>query len=451
LTNRLVDGLVRTPVDPASLAAFRILFGLVMTTAVVRFMALGWVDEFYVRPAFHFTWDLLPWIRPLPGPLMHLLFAALAISALGVALGFQYRACAALFFLGFTYVEAIDKTTYLNHYYLVSLLSGLLIVLPAHRAWSVDAWRRPALATRTIPSSVLTLLRFQVAAVYVFAGLAKLNADWIVEAQPLRIWLAARSDLPIIGPMLAQLWVAYAFSWCGAAYDLTIVFSLIWQRTRAMAYVTVILFHAMTAVLFPIGMFPWIMIAVTSIFFPPDWPRRLLPGGGDRRPTEPATLYAPPRGVIAWLALYAAIQIAIPLRAYWPGTDPEWTGRGFNFAWRVMLIEKAGSAEFFADQPSTGRHWQVRARDYVTGRQEQMMAQDPYMVRTLARHIARDFEARGVPGVEVRVDAFASLNGRPAQRLIDPTVDLAGPLPADWILPRGRACPANVYGCIVHN
>ena len=215
----------------------------------------------------------------------------------------------------------------------------------------------------------MNLLRFQVAVVYVFAGLAKLNADWMVEAQPLRIWLAARSDLPIIGPLLTQLWVAYAFSWCGAAYDLTIVFFLIWRRTRAMAYVTVILFHVMTSVLFPIGMFPWIMIAVTSIFFPADWPRRLLPGGAGRQPTEPATLYVTPRPVIALLALYAAIQVAIPMRAYWPGADPEWTGRGFNFAWRVMLIEKAGSTEFFAYQPSTGRRWQVRARDYVTDRQ----------------------------------------------------------------------------------
>ena len=41
--------------------------------------------------------------------------------------------------------------------------------------------------------------------VYVFAGLAKLNADWLLDAQPLRIWLAARSDLPIVGPLLAQV------------------------------------------------------------------------------------------------------------------------------------------------------------------------------------------------------------------------------------------------------
>ena len=61
---RLLD----TPIDAASLAAFRILFGLLMAASMVRFMALGWVDEFYVVPAFHFTWELFPWVAPCLAP-----------------------------------------------------------------------------------------------------------------------------------------------------------------------------------------------------------------------------------------------------------------------------------------------------------------------------------------------------------------------------------------------
>jgi hypothetical protein len=41
----------------------------------------------------------------------------------------------------------------------------------------------------------------------------------------------------------------------------------------------------------------------------------------------------------------------------------------------------------------------------------------------------------GHAGVEVRADAFLALNGRPHQRLLRPDVNLAGPLPSDWILP----------------
>jgi vitamin K-dependent gamma-carboxylase len=128
-------------VDAASLAAFRILFGLLMAASMLRFIALGWVDEFYVMPTFHFTWDPVPWALPLPAALMHLLFAALTVLALAVAAGWHYRVCMLLFFAGFTYVELIDKTTYLNHYYLVRLLSAMLVALPAHRMWSIDARR----------------------------------------------------------------------------------------------------------------------------------------------------------------------------------------------------------------------------------------------------------------------------------------------------------------------
>ena len=428
---------VDAPADIASLAVFRILFGSLMAASMIRFLALGWVDDFYVVPTYHFTWELFPWVAPLPGPLMHTIFVVLALLGCGIALGWYYRACAALFFLGFTYVELIDKTTYLNHYYLVTLLSALLVVLPAHRAWSVDARRSRPLAADTVPAWTINLLRFQIAVVYVFAGLAKLNADWMFDAQPLRMWLAARSDLPLIGPFLTHFWVALAFSWFGAAYDLTVPLFLLRRRTQPLAYLTVVVFHVMTALLFPIGIFPWLMIVVTTVFLPPDWPRRWLGHGGAARSVVDAPRRAT-TATVTMLGLYTAIQIALPLRAYWPGIDPDWTGRGFNFAWRVMLIEKAGDTEFIVLDRLTGRQWRVASRDYVTARQDKIMAQDPFMVRSLARHIGATLRSQGMSSVEVRADSVASLNGRAAQRLVDPTVDLAGPTSSPWILPLRR-------------
>jgi vitamin K-dependent gamma-carboxylase len=446
----LGNRIVARPIDAASLAVFRILFGVTMAVGAVRVLALGWVDELYLRPTYHFTWELAPWVRPLPAGLMHLHFVALALLACGIALGFYYRLTATLFCLGFTYVELIDKSTYLNHYYLVSLLAALLAVLPAHQIWSIDAWRRRVPATRTIASWTVNLLRFQVAIVYVFAGLAKINGDWILEAQPLRIWLAARSELPMIGQFFTQAWVPYVFSWCGAAFDLSIVGFLLWRPTRSLAYVSLIVFHAMTGLLFPIGLFPWIMIVATTIFFPPDWPRRWrntrVRDALARRPTvSGASLVS--RTTCAFIALYGAVQIAVPLRAYWPGTDPDWTSRGFNFSWRVMLAEKAGYTELVVVERATGRHWTVRLRDYVTERQEKMMAQDPFMVRALARHIATEQRAQRRIDVEVRAESFASLNGRPFQRLIDPRVDLAGPETRNWIVPLTRDRRASAMAC----
>jgi hypothetical protein len=143
-------------------------------------------------------------------------------------------------------------------------------------------------------------------------------------------------------------------------------------------------------------------------------------------------------GTLAFLAVYVAIQVTVPLRGYCPGADPDWTSRGFNFAWRVMIAEKAGYTELVAYDPATGTRWPVRNRDYISERQEKMMVQDPFMVRELARHIAAGLRARGLTQIQVRAESVASLNGRALQRLIDPSVDLAGAETDDWIVPLQR-------------
>jgi len=240
------------PVDIASLAAFRVLFGVLMAASVLRFVGKGWVRLFFVDPATHFTYPGFSFVKPWPSALMHLHYAALLLLAVGIAVGFCYRLCALGFFLGFTYVELIDRSLYLNHYYLVSLLAALLCVLPAGRAFSFDVWRQPELAVATVPGWALAALRFQVAVVYFFAGIAKLNHDWLVEAQPLRIWLAALGAWPVVGPWLATREVALVASWLGAAFDLGIVGLLLAPRTRGLGVVLVLVFHALTGVLFPI-------------------------------------------------------------------------------------------------------------------------------------------------------------------------------------------------------
>lgn len=450
-----VASLIERPQDLASLAAFRILFGLLMAVAMARFLAKGWVRELYTEPAFHFAYPGFEWIRPWPDFFMHAHFAALILLALGVAAGCFYRICMVLFFLGFTYVELIDQTAYLNHYYLISLLSGILIFLPAHRAWSIDAWRKPAMRADAVPAWCLNLLRFQVGVVYLFAGLAKLNADWLFRAEPLRIWLAARSDLPLIGPWLGEAWVAFAASWCGAFFDVFIVAFLLWRPTRRSAYAILIFFHVATWVLFNIGMFPWIMIVAATVFFPADWPKygirrfvrwlsRKGPAPTRTRGMSDAPIVSPPCRVwpcrkpvlvTALLSVYAAVQIGLPLRPYFAAQPSGWTGSGFNCAWQVMLVEKTGYAEFYAFDANTGERHRLPLNHYLTARQEVMMAQDPYLIRTMARRLAADMSETGDRRVQIRVNAFATLNGRPSRPLINPHADLAGTPSPNWILP----------------
>ena len=431
------------PVDASSLIAFRIAFGALMAIAAVRFSAHGWIAEHYLEPTHFFHYAGFGWVRPLPGAGMYVCFALIGACAVAVAIGFCYRAAALGLAVLFAYAHLCDKTNYLNHYYLLILLALLLVVLPLGQVGSVDAWRRRrrgAPVPSTLPAWPIWVLRGQLALVYVYGGVAKLQPDWLVHAQPLDTWLAARPDVPLVGGLFAQPWAPQAVSWAAAIFDLTIAGWLLWPRSRRLAYPVVIAFHLLTARLFHIGMFPWVMIALTPIFFAPDWPRRVL---RLRQVAPGSPPPAPPRRrarlLAAALVAHFAVQILFPLRfLLYPGNHL-WTEQGFRFAWKVMVMEKSGVAGFIVRDPDSGRTWRVPATDYWTRYQSAMMATQPDMILEAAHVIAAEFRGRGVRAPEVRADVLVSLNGRPRRRLVDPEVDLAREPdafgPYRWLLP----------------
>lgn len=406
-------------VDIASLAAFRIVFGAVMFLGIVRFLASGWIETMYGEPSFFFKYPGFEWVEPWPVWGMYLHYGVLAALALAIAAGAWHRIVTPLFVLGFAYTQLIDVTNYLNHHYLVVLLGGLLCVLPAHRAWSVDAWRRPELRAATVPAWMIWLLRFQVGVVYVFAGLAKAQPDWLLHAQPLNGWLAARTDTPWIGPWLDERWVAYAASWAGFLFDTTIVLWLSWRRTRLAAFAVLIGFHAVTGYFFNIGMFPLIMTTSALIFFSPSWPRRFVKTAA---PIDGPVAAPSPR----WLpvvAIYVAIQVLVPLRHHAMPGDVLWNEHGMRFAWHVMVREKHGAVTFVVELRD-GRRLEVPPGHYLTPRQEREMAGQPDLIEQLARRIAADMRAAGHGDVAVHAETSVSLNGRPPIPLIDPGADL---------------------------
>src|SRR6185503_112930 len=136
----------------------------------------------------------------------------------------------------------------------------------------------------------------------------------------------------------------------------------------------------------------------------------------------------------ACLLIYVIAQLWLPLRPYLQAQPAAWTGSGFNLAWQVMIAEKTGYVEFLARDPMTGERWQLPTKEILTPRQYTMMAQDPDLIRAMAQHLTRTLKVQG-RNVEIRCDAFAALNGRPTQRLVDPDVSFAGALPSRWIVP----------------
>ena len=410
----------------------------------VRFVAKGWVQSLYIEPDFFFGYYGFEWLKPLTGGWMYLPFVLMILAAFFILIGFKYRWSAVTYFLCFTYIELLDKSNYLNHYYFVSLMAFLMIWVPANRQFSIDAMLRPSIRWKRTPAWTINILKFQLAVVYVFAGIAKINYDWLVEALPLKIWLQAHHNIPLFGDLLDQEWVAYFFSWFGCFYDLFIVFFLLSRTTRPLAYLAVVVFHLVTWLLFPIGVFPWVMIFSTLIFFSASFHDNILQFLRSVfvrfRPTMPP--FNPPiksvigtkRKVISLLlGFYILVQIAVPLRyVLYPG-NLFWNEEGFRFSWRVMLMHKEGYATFYVEDRSTGRMSEINNLDYLTETQEDQMATQPDMILQFADIIQENYKGKTVEyhghsftfeDPAVHAEIYVSLNGRASQLFVRKELDL---------------------------
>jgi hypothetical protein len=283
--------------------------------------------------------------------------------------------------------------------------------------------------------------------VYFYAGIAKLNYDWLVNTMPLKIWLPANTNLPVIGSFLDKVWVAYFFSWFGAFYDLSIPFLLYLKKTRFIAYFLVVIFHLSTALLFQIGMFPYIMILITLIFFSEKFHKNILNSlkgvfGANNRVMKPVffKISAPGLNIIAVLLIvHFTVQLIFPFRHFLYPDNLFWTEQGYRFSWRVMLMEKAGSAFFYVGDPDTGRKEEVSNLKYLTKNQEKMMSTQPDMILQFAHFLEEEYKKKGIKNPVVTVKSYVTLNGKGSKLLIDTKTDLTelkdGFSPKSWILP----------------
>lgn len=432
--------------DAAPLAVFRMGFGIMMCYSIIRFWYHGWIDTLYIQPKFHFSFYGFEFVKPL-GSYTYLLFVICGVSALFVAFGLKYRIAIITFFLSFTYIELMDKTTYLNHYYFISLMSFLMIFLPANAYFSIDSYIKKE-RFKNIPKWTTDSIKLLLGIVYFYAGLAKLNSDWLFKAMPLKIWLPSKYDLPLIGEnLMQQNWFHYAMSWSGALYDLSIPFLLLYKKTRWFAFVLVVLFHVFTRVLFPIGMFPFIMITSTLIFFDAgfhhkiiDFIRRFFKFKKESSIIKKGQYHVKFKNpVLVIVSVFLCIQLLLPFRYLLYPNELFWTEEGYRFSWRVMLMEKMGISTFKIKNSKTGDFFYVNNADFLTPFQEKQMSYQPDFILEYAHYLGNHFTAQGHKNVQVFVESYVALNGRLSAPFIDKNVDLYQEKESfktkHWILP----------------
>ncbi len=421
-------------------------------------------------PQFLFKYAGFEWVKLWPGNGIYWHFLVTKIAALMLAIGLFTRVSAAVLCGSVAYVLLVERQIYLNHYYLLACVAGLLVFLPSARSLSVDAaigFERPG---ATCPRWQIWLVRFQLALPYVFGGIAKMELDWM-RGLPASMILNDRKQFAFVDYFTQLPGHALIFSWGGLLFDLLIVPLLLYRRTRWLAVALAVGFHLSNAFLFKIGVFPWLMLATLIVFFPIDTFGNLLRClfanysdspinyrqskeiGLQNQSLLEGKLWLPQGAIgkcgVALAAIYVIVQLLLPVRPWIvPGT-PSWNERGQRFAWRMMLRQKSSMAHFKLVAPDgTTRYYPSTI--VMTEYQARRAERNPELLRQAAWQFKRNAEKVGVNDIKVYCLALVSLNGRKPIPIIDPGVDLLtvkrGWFYDDWVNQQVGPIPSETWG-----
>ena len=432
-------------VDIASIVVFRIAFGAMMLWEVTRYFESNWISTYWIKTDYHFPfWPFLS-LEPLAGEGMYYLFYLLGALTILIILGLFYRVSMAIFFICFTYMFLLEQTRYLNHFYLIALISFIMIFIPASRSLSLDALIFKKMRKSYVSNWHIWLLRFMIAIPLFFGGVAKINPDWLV-GQPLTLWLAEKTDFPLIGQFFTERWMVLVMSYSGLFLDLLIVPFLIIRRTRIWSFAIGMLFHLMNSELFVIGIFPWFMMASTTLFFDPDWPRRWinkLSKNGIWIQNKVLESFSgeynkKQKLVCIGLGIWVFIMVFLPLRHFLIPGNANWTEDGHKYSWHMKLRTKRAAGLFYVKDQNGVVMDIIDVSERLPYWQSRKVIARPPMIWQFANYVKQEYKEKG-QDVSVYADIEATLNGRRYQQYTDPNVDLAAtPFPvwrADWIIP----------------
>jgi vitamin K-dependent gamma-carboxylase len=463
----MLKNLQKTLFSPSSIHSLvfvRIAFGLTLFVNTLKYFDHSLVDYLFINPKFHFKFFGFSWVQVLPSELMYLLFVVMAVLALFIAIGFLYRASAILFLLCFTYVFLIDSAYYLNHYYMVILFSFLLCFLPANQYFSLDSeYLNPKIKTKIIPAWPIILLRLQMEIILIYAGIVKINFDWL-QLYPLKYWFAVQ------GGVFNEIWVIGIAAYGAILLHVFGAWLLLFKKTRIWIFLVYAAFHSTNSYVFgsDIGIFPWITLALTTVFFQSHWPLQVLYFFKNFSLKNLRQIYkksatlenaismhevfqisAMQKKIIMFsVIIWAIFQILFPLRRLLYEGKTAWTNQGHYFSWRMKLNQFSGDISFIVKDNKSGEYLRDEKsmaskfgdKRHLTLKQIKGMGCKSHMILQYAYFLKKNWSEKiGHDNISVYARALCSLNGRRFAPLIDPNIDLSqfkdGFRSGDWILP----------------
>ncbi len=425
-------------IDNSPLVIFRIIFGLLLFLESWGAIVTGWVQKTMIEPQFTFNFIGFDFLQPLPGWGMYYYYIIMGIFGFFVMLGYRYRLSMIAFFLMWSASYLIQKTSYNNHYYLTMLLSFLMIFLPAHTNYALDTRRIAGLKSNSVPYWTSLVLMLQIGLVYFYGGIAKTYPDWL-QAIPARIFLASKANFPLIGGLLNTDWFPYFLSYGGLLFDLLIVPLLLIRRTRLFGFGLSIFFHLFNAIVFQVGIFPFLSLAFAVFFFSPRVSQKMFFKKKNYYEGKEVRIPAFKNVIVASLCLYFLIQFLLPLRHWIIKDDVLWTEEGHRLSWRMMLRAKAGTQTFTVVDKDTGISERINKSDFLTAKQIRSLNTKPDFIWQFSQHLKKHYAQQGKE-IHVFVKGAVSVNGKPRQALVNDTIDLAAVKwehfkHSDWLLP----------------
>ncbi len=386
------------PVSIYPLVALRLCFGSAMALWALVMMVSGHVGQLYKDTTIHFPFKGLEWIRPMPYEFMLLVFSALIIAALFMAAGWFFRRATLLFILLFSYIAFCDKAAYLSYYSFVILIAFMLLVSPAHRLFSLDLLRKPQIRVDYAPHWLLLAFKLQVVMLFFFAGMAKLNYDWLFTGLPITLWL---QDVFIsfgwsAAVLISNPWIGISLSWALVLFDFILPHFLMDTRTSKKAFWVVVLVQVPGMLIFPTGMFPLLVLLMCTVFFPHQ-PIHLLvskisyflydffqfkgevfnPGGVFVLQYKMERLFP----VLA--ALYFSIQVLLPVYLFLSWGSFQWANKAFHFSWDLQVNQNRNpNIEFIKVNRLQGNIEPIEVDHLINAFQKKRMASDPEMLET---------------------------------------------------------------------
>ena len=485
------------PINPACLTYFRVCFGILISWQAWMIIDQSWAWTLFTQKSIYFKYWPLEFITPLNPTFMISITIVMGICGILVAAGILYKPSTLLIFIIFTYIFLIEKSRYENHLYLICLISFIMMFIPAgkHQTFS-DISKTKPLDKPTLSTWPLFLIRTQIGIVYFFAGIAKLNMDWVFKAEPINLWMSNYSGPHILEQIATQPFIPWVMTYTAITIDILAFPLLCYRRTRTFIYFLIIIFHLFNAHLFGVGIFPFLMILSTAIFFDDQWPHRLINDiktlhykkiflliigatvgfalgsflyiDGEHpiqiagaigmaiffynidepfktknhvsvntidnlQYTRMPTRHEIKKNIVTTIIIvWIIIQIIIPLRHLLIPGNVNWTNEGHYFSWRMKLNNKEAEGNFTITDNVNNVHWDLDPHLFLTGLQYETMMTRPNLILQFVKFVKTYLNDNGYPDITIKSNIKMSLNGKPANLLIDENTDLTK-VSSNWL------------------